>query len=169
MVQQEIVMSRIQVWSEWEVECVDASGDVKWVENVRNIMTVQGLNEILDILFRSVAYTSLWFTGIKDVGVATSSDTLDSHVTWPELSGYSGDRKAINFNLADLGIIDNNGLRPEFDITVDDTIYGMFITDQESGNAPASVLLSIIDFVTPRDVLIGDVLRVNVAYSLVGV
>ena len=156
-----------KIKSTWHIECVARSGELKWEESVGNIVVNEGLTSILETVFNGSAYTADWYMGLKDVGTPVSSDTLDNHPSWAELTDYVGDRKAVPFNPATLASIDNNNIRPVFDITVDDTIYGMFITDQETGTV--GLLLSIINFTSPRDVVIGDELRVAVTYNIQGV
>jgi len=160
--------NELRIGSDWEIVCVDKDGNTKWVEEVSNRVVLQGVNAVLDIIFRSAGFTSQWYMGLKDDGVVASTDTMEIHPGWVELTDYVGDRKLTTFNPAGNNIIENNGLRPTFDITANDTIYGMFITDAESTSDPSDVLLSAINFTTARDVIIGDELKVSISYVLIG-
>lgn len=161
-------MNNMKIGSTWVVECVDSKGDIKWTEEVHNRVTSQGVNAVLDIIFSSAGFTSQWYCGLKDAGPVSSSDTMDAHPGWAELTDYTGNRQITPFNPAGNNIAENNGIRPIFNITANDTIYGMFLTDAEITSDPADILLSAIDFTSPRNVVIGDELRVSIIYALIG-
>lgn len=50
----------------YEVECRDKHGNLKWIETIRNMMTGQGLNELLDKLYKGSSYTAAHYVGLID-------------------------------------------------------------------------------------------------------
>ncbi len=150
--------------SVWHVECLDKNGQLKWTEIVENLVTNEGLNFILDTVLRGSAYTASFFVGLKGTGAAASGNTLASHVAWAELTDYVGNRKATTFSVAAAGSSNNSSGRPEFDMTDDITVHGMFLATVASGTS--GILVSVVDFVSPRAITTGDILRVNITYNI---
>jgi hypothetical protein len=46
----------------YRFECLDADGNVKWVEEVTNVVTDVGANDLLTNYFKGSAYTAAWYT-----------------------------------------------------------------------------------------------------------
>ena len=77
----------------WKVTCLDKDGNVKWEENKKNLITTVGLNHILDTQFHAGTQNTTWYIGLKGAGTPVAADTMASHSSWAELTGYSGNRK----------------------------------------------------------------------------
>lgn len=54
----------------YEVECFDRDGNLKWREAVKNMMTGEGLNELLNKLYKGSSYTAAHYVGLMDSTVA---------------------------------------------------------------------------------------------------
>ena len=159
-------MNNFGLHSIWAVECIGSDGEVKWIEEVKNRVVNEGLDWILNTLFNSVGYTSTFYVGLKGAGSISANDTLSSH-GWLEIehqTAYTGNRPATGWNNAVNRVIDNEGQRPEFNFISDRTVVGCFLTTSATGNG--SPLISVINFLTARDVLAGDTLRVSIKYNI---
>ena len=150
----------------YSVECLDASGQVKWSEEFKNLVVTVGKNDILDKYFAGSAYTAAWYLGLVD---GTSSptyaagDTLASHSGWTENTGYSGTRKAPAWGSASAG--SKATTATSFSINASGTIAGAFMCTATSGTS--GVLYSAGSFTGGnRIVAHGDTLNVTYTASV---
>ena len=75
----------------WKVTCLDADGNIKWEEEKKNLITTVGLNHILDTQFHASTQVTTWYIGLKGAGTPAAANTMASHSSWSELTGYSGE------------------------------------------------------------------------------
>lgn len=144
-------------------ECFDKDGNLKWRDSFENLVTTQGLNDIIDKYFKGAAYTAAWFLGLKAAGTPVVGDTLASHASWAELTGYTGNRKAITFGTTSGG--SNTATAAAFAITGTATVAGAFVGSVATGTA--GTLYSAGDFAAARSVINGDTLNVTLTVSAV--
>jgi len=87
--------SGIKVGGRFELVCRDRHGKVKWRDEAKNLVTTEGLQHILDILFVSAtAQIDPFYVGLMDASPSPAAgDTLASHVGWTEFDEYTGDRQ----------------------------------------------------------------------------
>ena len=92
----------------YDVKCLDSAGNVKWEETIKNLVTTEGKNDILDKYFSGTAYTAGWYMGLVNATPSPTyavTDTLASHSTWAELAAgtaYSGSRPTVSWS-AEIG------------------------------------------------------------------
>lgn len=139
-------------------QAFDAEGHLKWSEETCNLVTNQGKNDILDKYFKGSSYTAAWFLGLKGAGTIAAGDTLASHAGWTEITGYTGDRKAITWGTVSSQSLSASGT-VTFAINATVTIAGGFITTSETGTA--GILYSVENFSTSRSLVSGDTLNVT--------
>jgi hypothetical protein len=154
----------------FSVVCTDADGNVKWTDEIKNLVTTAGKNDVMDKYHSGAAYTASPFMGLKGAGAAAAGDTQASHGGWLEVGlanqpTYSGNRKVPAYSAAAAGVKATSSA-VSFTITGTGTVAGCFIN---MGGAAAidstgGVLYSAGDFtlgaraVQPTDIL-------NVTYS----
>lgn len=157
----------ISVGGVYKVECLDADGHVKWVEEFNNLVVNEGLNSMNNVYFyySSTAQIQTWYMGL--MGAVTSGvaagDTLASHTGWAEFTDYSGNRPSISWassTTASPSVITSSAR--SFSITGTGTVTGAFVCSVTSGTS--GVLFSAKTFSASRNVVSGDTL--NVTYSL---
>ncbi len=146
----------------WKVTCLDKDGNVKWEENKKNIIVTVGLNHILDTQFHATTQVTAWYIGLKATGTPLAADTMASHSSWAELTGYAGDRKAWTEGAAASGSM-TNGTSVDFTINATATIAGAFLNTAATGTA--GTLYGVVDFSSSRDVISGDTLQVTVTVT----
>jgi hypothetical protein len=144
------------------IECVGTDGEVKWTEDVLNLVTTQGKNDLLDQYFKGSAYTASWFMGLKGTGTAVAGDTLASHAGWSEVTPYAGTRPAITYGTSSAG--SNTATAVGYSINASATVAGAFVADAASGTT--GVLYSASDFAASRSVVSGDTLNVTLTVSV---
>lgn len=121
----------------WKVRCHDKDGNLVWTRHIKNLVTTQGLNALLDTLFDASGYTASWFAGlVSDSGFSAyaAGDTLASHAGWTEFTSYTGNRKAIAWGAAAAGVIASSSIGT-FTASGTGTIKGLFVTSAETGTS----------------------------------
>jgi hypothetical protein len=146
----------------WKVTCLDKDGNVKWEEDKKNLITTVGLNHILDTQFHASTQVTTWYIGLKGAGTPAAADTMASHSSWSELTGYSGNRKEWTEGAASSGSMTNSS-SVDFSITGTATVAGAFLNTAATGTA--GVLYGVVDFSSSRAVISGDTLQVTVTVT----
>ena len=145
----------------YQVECVAPDGTVRWTEDITNLVTTEGKNDLLDKYFKGSAYTAAWYLGLKGTGSAAAGDTLASHSGWSESTPYSGNRPALSFGTSSGG--SNTATVVSYTINASATVAGAFVSSVNTGTS--GKLYSAGDFASSRSVLSGDTLNVTLTVS----
>jgi len=83
---------QIQVTGRYDVKCLDADGNVKWEDTIKNLVVTVGKNDLLDKYFAGSAYSATWYMGLVDnasFSAYAAGDTLASHTGWLEFLSYT--------------------------------------------------------------------------------
>jgi len=158
----------------YKIQCVGADGQVKWEEEMHNLVVNQGLQSMVSVHLNGATQIAAWYIGlITGPGSGTTiaaGDTLASHAGWTEFTNYSGNRKAAVFGTAttaDPSVIDNTASPASFTISGGGgTVAGAFLASVDTGTS--GVLFSASDFQSPGDrvVVASDTLNVTYTFSL---
>ncbi len=158
----------------FHVQCFDKDGNLKWEDQMHNLVVNQGLQDMNTQYFKGATYSAAFYLGlVTGPGSGTAyaaGDTLASHIGWTEFTNYSGSRKAVTFGTAttaDPSVISNSASPSQFSITGGGgTVAGAFLCTVASGTS--GVLFSEADFQSPGDrvVVAGDTLNVTYTFSL---
>lgn len=143
----------------YRFECFDADGNLKWVEDVHNLVTNEGLDDLLAKYFKGSGYTAAWYLGLKGAGSPAAGDTLASHAGWTEITAYDGNRQAVTFGAVASQAVSNSGAVNSFAITGSATIAGGFLCTAATGTS--GVLYGAANFATSRAMESGDTLNVT--------
>lgn len=149
------------------VECHGADGQLKWKDDIHNLVTTVGKNSILDSYLGNLAGGAV-VMGLKGVGSAAAGDTQASHAGWLEVGGtnapsYSGNRPAPAFSAAAAGV-KTTSAPVVFNITGSGTIAGCFINVGGSATKDdtTGILFSAGDFTAGSKIVSnGDTLSVT--------
>lgn len=152
--------------SVYRFECVGADGEVKWVEEVENLVVNVGLNDLLSQYFKGSAYTASFFVGLKGAGTVAAADTLASHAGWAEVTAYTGNRKTLTLGSVASQSVDNSASPAAFAINGSATVTGGFVCTVNTGTG--GILYGAADFGTSRAVISGDTLNVTVTLTASG-
>lgn len=155
----------------YAVECRDADGNLKWSEEIENLVTTAGKNDALDKYLAGSTYTAAWYLGLIGSTSYTTGpavgDTSASHGGWVEAQGYSqASRPTASFAAASGG---SKALASAavFSINADTTIKGCFLIANATKGGTTGVLYSAGLF-TGGDKVVqnGDTLNVSWTGSL---
>ena len=157
----------VQTHGFYTVDCVDAQGNVKWSETIKNLVVTSGKNFMLTETFSGAGYTAAWFLGLVDGASSptyNAGDTMLSHAGWTEFAGYSNaTRPAPVFNASSAGAIATTPT--SFNINATGTVAGAFLTTNNTISGTTGTLFSAGNFTGgSRTVASGDTL--NVTYTL---
>lgn len=153
------------------VECFGADGSLKWTEDIRNLVTDQGLNNILDAYLGASTQTTVWYVGLKNTGAAAAGDTaaqIGGSNAWTEYTNYSeGVRQTWTKNgVASAKSITNSSSKATYSINgAGGTVYGAFLASVSTKSGTTGVLYSVGDFVSQRVVVSGDTLQVTLTFT----
>lgn len=146
----------------WRIECRDRDGNLKWVEEMYNLVVDEGINDWLDKYFKGSTYTAAWYVGLKNAGTIAAGDTAASHGGWTEFTTYTGNRKTLA-----LGAVSGKSVSSSsaavFSMTGAGTVAGAFLAGTNTGTG--SVLYGAVDFAAARIVGNGDIINVNTTLS----
>lgn len=127
-----------------------------------NGMTNLGRNNLLDVYFRQQA-NSTWYLGLIDTGASLAAgDTMGSHTGWTEATYYSeGTRGTWGPSAASAQSI-TNGTQVTFSINANGhTVFGIFVTSDNTKSGTSGNLWSTAGFSTPPAVNSGDIIKVT--------
>lgn len=159
----------VKVTGNYVVECLDKDGNIKWQENIKNIVVTVGKNDLLDKYFAGSAYTAAWYMGLVD-GASTPTyaitDTMSSHAGWTESAAYSNStRPSVSWNAASSG--SKVSTTTTFNINATATIIGAFMVTNSTKSGTTGILYSAGNFSAgSRSVLSGDTLNVTYTASV---
>lgn len=153
------------------VECRGAAGNLKWSEEIENLVTTAGKNDALDKYLSGTTYTAAWYLGLIGSASYTTGpavgDTAASHGGWVEAQGYTqGSRPTASFAAASGG---SKALSAAavFSINADATIKGCFLITNATKGGTTGILYSAGLFSGGDKVVQnGDTLNVSYTASL---
>lgn len=115
--------------------CRDKDGNIKWEDDVENLVTTVGANLLLDTLLAGSSYTVTGpFMGLinTNASAAAIGDTMASHAGWLEVGNanaplYTSPRKTIAFSSAASKSKASTGTYTFAIITTGGTVGGCFL------------------------------------------
>ena len=139
-------------------------------EAINNGITNEGKNFIFDCMFNSATQSgsSSWVIGIIDssgYSALNVTDTMASHSTWTEFTGYSQTTRVAWGQSTSSGQTVTNGSPATFDFTATGTLQGIFITNVATKSATTGKLWSTGLFSSTVPVVSGDELKITYAVS----
>ena len=163
----------MEIHGRYHVECLGPDGSVKWTDDIDNLITTAGKNDLLTQYLKGSAYSAgTVFMGLKGTGTALAADTLASHASWNELnitsSPASGARATTTFGTASAGALATSAA-VSFVMNNTATVAGVFLVTNggsaTNGNT-SGILFSAGDFASSRSVVSGDTLNVTYTASV---
>jgi hypothetical protein len=149
------------------VECHGADGQLKWKDDIHNLVTTVGLNLTMDTVLGNAAAGAV-VLGLKGTGTPVLADTQASHASWLEVGGanaptYTGNRQTPTFGAAAAGAKATSS-PVVFSMTGSGTVAGCFINIGGSATKDdtTGTLFSAGDFTAgSKTVTSGDTLSVS--------
>ncbi len=159
----------------YTLECRDAQGNLKWDQDISNLVVNGGLQDMNAKYFTGSGYTATWYLGLYGAAASNTpaaGDTMASHAGWTEITPYSNaTRPACSFGTpttANPSVATNSASPASFTINATDTVGGAFLTSNSTKGGSTGTLFSASDFAAPGDRVVasGDTLNVTYTFSL---
>lgn len=151
--------------------CYDIAGNIKWEDDIENLVTTVGKNSTLDTILGNVAAGAV-VMGLKGTGTAVVADTQASHASWLEVGlanapTYTGNRPTPSFSSASAGSKTTSSA-VSFSMTSTGTVAGCFINigGSSTKDSTTGVLFSAGDFSSSKSVVNGDTIAVTYSATL---
>lgn len=156
----------------WKPKCryyiqhFNKAGELIGTYELKNDITNQGKNALLDIMFHGTTQVTTWYIGLIDSSGYTAvaaGDTLASHAGWNEFTNYTGNRPAWPEDAAS-GQITTNGTAITIAILGSGTLKGTFLASVATGTS--GTLWGTALYTTPPAVTNGDSFKVTYSIDL---
>jgi hypothetical protein len=162
---------QMSIHGTYHAVCYDANGNVKWEDDIINLVTTVGKNFTLDTTLGNVAGGAV-VMGLKGTGTAIVADTQASHASWLEVGlanapTYTGNRPTPSFSSASAGSKATSSA-VSFSMTSTGTVAGCFINIGGSATIDntTGTLFSAGDFSSSKAVINGDTIAVTYTATL---
>lgn len=173
-IEAEVIKRRPLIKSVWDVVCHDKNGNEKWREKRDNIVTDQGLEELLDIMFLggTQIVAADWLVGLIEDGDSPTAASTYAVPVYTECTSYAGSRKAYTGVRSDQTIT-NNASKAVFTMNATkDLIGGMLVGGAAAGletpgdTAGAGCMLyCAVEFTDTKSVVNTDVVSITIALT----
>lgn len=165
---------KIAVGSVYEIEhwrkCTFRSEG--WIADVtadHNVVTNEGLNNLLDVMFHNSTQTATWYIALFNTDTTPASGDTYATPAYTESSNYSeAARQEYNEAAASSESMTNSANKASFTMSTTETIYGAaLVSDSSKGDTAATdaVLFGAAQFASSKSVAPDDVLKITVTIS----
>lgn len=144
---------RIQLFNHYEVECIGPNGELKWKDDIYNLVTNAGLNDLLDKYLKGSSYTAAFYVGLVDGSTSpipsyAAGDTMASHAGWTEEQSYSESvRQTLTLGTVASQSVDNSASKASFSINANSqVIAGAFIVTDNTKGGTSGILYGVGNF-----------------------
>jgi hypothetical protein len=145
---------------------LDRHGRVVRRATCRNTVCTGGKNDLGDKYFRGSGYTAAWYVGLKGSGTPAAGDTMPSHATWSEITAYSQTaRPTLTLVAFASGSSNTSASRATFTANASTTVYGYFLTSNNSKGGTTGILYSVANFGASQAVTSGQAVRAQVTLT----
>lgn len=138
------------------------------VDDFHNDIVTEGKNSLLDIMFRAQTQLTSWYIGLIDnsgFSALAAGDTMASHAGWTEFTNYSQANRVTWTTIAASGGSITNTTAATFDITGSGTLYGGFVTSDNTKGGTSGKLWATAAFNTTKPVTNGDQIKLTYTVS----
>lgn len=154
-------------------ECFGADGALKWRDEVTNLVTTEGKNDLLTNYFKGSAYTGTFFVGLAS-GATPNFQAADTSAqnggtnSWTEFVAYSqGTRPAWTGGTASGGSIDNSASQAVFTINgAGGTVGGAFLATVSTKGGTTGKIYGAAQLSSSRTLASGDTLNISVTLTV---
>jgi len=147
------------------IECFAPDGELKWTEEITNLVTNAGLDDVLTQYLKGSAYTAAFYVGLTDgAPTVAAGDTMSSHVGWAEVVAYTeATRPALTLGTVASQSVDNSASKAAFSVNATATVGGAFIATGSAKSGTTGTLYGVGAFTGgDKAVANGDTLNVTV-------
>jgi len=155
----------IQLENHYLIECYGPDGRLKWTEEIHNLITNVGLDDVLNQYLKGSAYTAAFYVGLTSgTPTVAATDTMGSHVGWTEVTAYTeAARPTLTLGAVSGQSVDNSASKATFSINATATVGGAFLVTDNTKGGTLGTLYGVGAFSGgDKSVANGDTLNVTV-------
>lgn len=144
-------------------------GKVLNVQEFENGVVNVGKDAILNIMFHADPQITTWYLGLIDnAGGPTlaAADTMSSHAGWAELTAYTEANRVTWTEDAAASQSITNSTAVTFTANATNTVYGIFLTSDNTKGGTTGTLWATAAFASPVSVVNLDQLKVTYTVSV---
>lgn len=156
----------------YEIECYGADGALKWRDHIDNLVTNEGLNDVLDKYLKGSSYTAAHYVLLTDgTPTVAAADTMASHAGWTEVTAYGeAARPALTLGAVASQSVDNSASKASFSVNATATIGGAGIATNATKGGTTGTLYAAGAFTGgDRSLADGDTLNITVTATMASV
>lgn len=163
---------RALIKSTWDWECYGKDGTLKWTDHNHNLVTNEGLNALLDIMFHGSTQITTWYIALFESDSTPAAGNTYASPGVTECTAYDeANRVAFVEAAASSQSITNSANKASFTINASKTIYGAMLVgggtgaDTKGDTAGGGTLYCSSRFTSSKAVEDDDVLKVTVTLT----
>lgn len=165
-----VELNAMKIHGHWNIECIDGlTGNLKWVEEISNLVVNAGLNHILSATLAAGSQITAWYVGLTASSpTAAAADTMGSHSGWTEVHATYDEatRPAWTAGSVSSQSVSNTAAKAQFTINGSVTVGGAFLTSVNTKNGSTGTLFSVGAFSGGNRALVStDVLNVTATFT----
>ncbi len=150
-------------------------GTLKGIAKISNLVTTEGLNDVMTQYFTGSGYTATWFCGLVSnasfgsFGAGDTAAEIGGTNDWTEFGFYSGTRPALVLGTITGGAADNSASLASFTFGTGGTLKGGFLVSDDTIGGTDGVLFGEgpFDDGMTLDVDAGETITMQVSLSAV--
>lgn len=145
----------------------DADGNVKWVEDVTNMIVTAGLNYAVGVALAAASQLTAWYVMlVSGTPTIAAGDTMASHGGWTEVTGYSESvRQTWTPGAVSGGAVSNSASKAVVTANSSITVGGVALTSNSTKGGSTGTLFSAVAFAANRSLVSGDTLTIQYDFS----
>jgi hypothetical protein len=154
----------------YEVRCFGPDGQMKWEDEIHNLVVNAGLDHLLDATLSGGSQITTWYVGLTDgTPTAAAGDTMSSHAGWTEVTAYDESNRQ---TWSDGGVssqsVTNSASVASFTCSTNSTtVGGAFLTSDNTKSGTSGTLYSIGAFSGgDKSLDDGDTLEVTATFTM---
>ena len=152
----------------FHVECIRPDGSVRWVEEAHNLVTDEGLQHLLDILFVSAtSQVDPWYVGLLAATPSPAANWNAASVGSADFVAYTESALQAFVDVRSSQSVGNAASKASFAINADtSSIGGAFLISTSAKATPAGTVLCAVAFTGGNKAAdSGDTLNVTYTFS----
>jgi hypothetical protein len=129
----------------YNIVCRDSKGNIKWEEEIHNLIVNEGLDHLLDVTLSGATQITTWYIGLTDgTPTVAAGDTMSSHTGWAEVTAYD---ESVRQTWTEAGVssqsITNSASVATFTCSTNSTtVGGAFLASNSTKSGTTGILYS---------------------------
>lgn len=163
---------RVKLGSLYSFTCKDKDGKIIWQRKVSNLITGEGLNDLLSNYFKGAGYSAAFYIGLIDgsnFGAIVRGDTaaqIGGTNSWREFTNLGNVfRPSLVLGAVAAQAVDNSASPAKFHILGDGKLYGAFLTTQPIIGGTDGIIYGETAFPSSLPVTGGGTLSVTITLT----